>query len=66
MMVHVKRFLDKVSIQESKKSKDVVLPIDEARGLRDEIAKLLSDVYVDLKDKPEEVISLEIRGRGFK
>jgi len=65
-MVHVKRFLDKVSIQESKKSKDVVLPIDEARGLRDEIAKLLSDVYVDLKDKPEEVISLEIRGRGFK
>jgi len=65
-MVHVKRYLDKVSIQESKKSKDVVLPIDEARGLRDEIAKLLSDLYVDSKEKPEEVINLEIRGRGFK
>lgn len=65
-MVHVKRFLDKVSVQESKKSKDVVLPIDEARGLRDEIAKLLSDLYEESSEKQEEVISVEIRGRGFK
>lgn len=65
-MVHIKRFLDKISIQESKKSKDVVLPIDEARGLRDEIAKLLSDIVDKAEDKKDEVIDIEIRGRGFK
>jgi hypothetical protein len=65
-MVHINRFIDKVSIQESKKSKDVVLPMDEARGLRDEISKLLASVVEQNEDKKEEVVNIEIRGRGFK
>jgi hypothetical protein len=41
MMIHIKRFIDKMSLVESKQSKDVVLPISDARGLRDEVTKLL-------------------------
>ena len=67
-MIHIKRFLDKVSHMDSKRSKDLVLPMSEARVLRDEIAKLLADLHeLNNTDKnKEEVIKVEIRGGGFK
>jgi hypothetical protein len=67
-MIHIKRFLDKVSHMDSKRSKDFVLPMSEARVLRDEIAKLLADLHeLNNTDKnKEEVIKVEIRGGGFK
>ena len=67
-MIYIKRFLDKVSLADSKQTKDVVLPITEARGLRDEVAKLLGDLH-DLnssKAKEPEVIKVEITGGKFK
>ena len=67
-MVHIKRFLDKVSHLESRNTKDMVLPMSDARGLRDEIAKLLVDLNT-LKSKDtnkEEVIKVEITGGKFK
>lgn len=67
-MIHVRRYLDKVSLAESKRTKDLVLPIEDARGLRDEISKLLSDLY-ELKDKKsseEEIIKVEIKGGSFR
>lgn len=67
-MIHIKRFLDKVSHMESKRSKDLVLPMTEARVLRDEIAKLLADLHeLNNTDKTkEEVIKVEITGGKFK
>ncbi len=67
-MIHIKRFLDKVSHTDSKRSKDLVLPMSEARVLRDEIAKLLADLHeLNNTDKnKEEVIKVEIKGGGFK
>ena len=67
-MVHIKKFLDKITHLESTKTKDVVMPLNEARGLRDEIAKLLSDYYAlnESNSKKEEVIKVEIKGGGFK
>lgn len=67
-MIHIRRFIDKVSNLEAKKTKDVILPIAEARGLRDEIAKLMSEVVEesDKKGRKEEVIKLEIKGGSFK
>jgi polynucleotide 5'-kinase involved in rRNA processing len=67
-MIHIKRFIDKISSMESKQNKDVVLPMQEARGLRDEVAKLLSDLYERNleKDKTEEVLKVEITGGKFK
>lgn len=67
-MIHIKRFLDKVSLAESKQTKDIVIPVIEARGLRDEVSKLLSDLYeLNSKKKGEqEVIKVEITGGKFK
>lgn len=67
-MIQIKRFLDKVSFMESKKNKDLVLPMTEARVLRDEIAKLLADLHeLNNTDKnKEEVIKVEIKGGSFK
>lgn len=66
-MIHVKRFIDKVSIMESKQGKDVVIPIVEARGLRDELSKLLVDNYELLQTKVaiDPVIQVEINGGRF-
>ena len=66
-MIHIKRFIDKVSIMETKQGKDVVIPISEARGLRDELAKLLTDNYELLQNKVavEPVFQVEINGGRF-
>lgn len=69
-MLHIKKFMDKVAMVESRTSKDVVLPIADARGLRDEVAKLLADLYelssTQTTSKQDEVIQVEIRGGTFK
>ena len=66
-MIHIKRFIDKVSMLESKRTKDLVISADEARGLRDEVTKLVADLYDKRKQADqEEVIQLEIKGGGFK
>jgi hypothetical protein len=66
--MHINRFLDKMAVVESKQNKDVVLPISDARGLRDDITRLLSDLYELQKgtDDSAEVIQVEIKGGTFK
>ena len=65
-MIIIKRFIEKVSAQESRQGSNVVIPIDEARLLRDAIAKLIVDNYELLNNKQEsiddKVIQLEING----
>lgn len=67
-MIFVKKFIEKVSYIETRQGKDVVLPIADARGLRDELSKLLMDLYDDSKTKTaiEEVVKVEVRGGSFK
>ena len=70
-MINIKRFIDKISLMESKQNKDVVLPMSEARGLRDELAKLLLDLHqlssTSTKEKDDNnVIKVEITGGKFK
>lgn len=65
-MILIKRFIDKVSATEGKTGSNVILPLEEARMLRDEIAKLLSDNYELLNNKKESldnaVIQVEVNG----
>jgi hypothetical protein len=65
-MIIIKRFIEKVSAQESRQGSNVVIPIDEARTLRDELAKLIADNYELLKNKQgsidEQVIQVEVNG----
>ena len=68
-MLHIKRFIDKMAVAESKQTKDLVLPMSDARGLRDELSKLLSDLYEMSQDqaneKDSEIIQVEIKGGSF-
>ena len=67
-MIFIKKFIDKISALEGKQSKDLVITMSEARGLRDDLDKLLIDNYQLLKqkDNKEEIIKVEVNGGSFK
>jgi hypothetical protein len=65
-MIHIPKFIDRVSLMESKQNKDVVLPISEARGIRDELVKLLIELKELNKNRKEDTIQIEIDGGSFK
>jgi hypothetical protein len=67
-MIHVKNFIEKVSLLESKRTKDLVMPMTDARGLRDEIVSILIDLQeYNSKCKPDDqVLQVEIKGGTFK
>ena len=44
-MIHIKDFINKMSVMESTQNNTVVLTIDQARGLRNDIATLLADLH---------------------
>ena len=55
-----------MSVVESKMNKDVVLPIVDARGLRDDIIRLLADLHeLSSNTDKKEVIEVQIKGGGF-
>jgi hypothetical protein len=65
-MINIKRFIDKIASVEGRQGKDVIIPIAEARGLRDELAKLLADQVENNKQtKSEEPIEVQIVGGRF-
>lgn len=65
-MIQIKKFIDRVATIESRQGKDVIIPLSDARILRDELAKLLIDRYEMKKDSPEEVIHIQVTGGTFK
>lgn len=68
-MIHLKQFIDKMTVVESRQNKDVVLPINDARGLRDDILRLLAELHELSKKQPStngEVIQIEVKGGSFK
>ena len=62
-MIHIKRFIDKMTYLEGKNSRDIVLPISDAKGLRDDIAKLLLDLHDSKKidNKDTDVIKIDVK-----
>jgi len=68
-MIHIKRFIDRISQVEGRNGKDVVMPITDARGLRDELSKLLAHNYELMSTKvpvqSESIIQVEITGSKF-
>jgi thymidine kinase len=65
-MNHIKKFIDKVSSADAKKQTTIVLPIDEARFLRDDMAKLLLDLHEVERETPEPTIEVVVTGGTFK
>ena len=68
-MIHIKRFIDKIALSDSRQGKDVVMTIADARGLRDELTKMIADNYSLLeartKTPQEAVVQIEIVGGKF-
>jgi hypothetical protein len=67
-MIHIKKFMDKMSVVESRMNKDVILPILDARGLRDDVAKLLADYHelTQEQNKEPNVMQVQVKGGSFK
>lgn len=61
-MINIKKFVDRVSAQESRGAKDVVLSISEARMLKDEIVKLLVDKLAEAEVLANAPVTVEVKG----
>lgn len=66
VMLHIKRFFDRLTAIEGRQAKDIVMPIADARGLRDDIGKLLMDLRSEDSLKEKEVVQIQIKGGSFK
>jgi len=63
-MVNIRRFIDRVSGMDASSSNTLIMPVQEARILRDEIVKLLADTVEKLQAEQtkEEVIQINVSG----
>lgn len=65
-MIQIKRFVDKIASIEARQGKDVVIPLVDARALRDEITKLLLETHETTpKSKIEEPIEVVVKGGNW-
>jgi hypothetical protein len=57
-----------MSVVEARQNKDIVLSITDARGLRDDVSKLLADLYAMSADQPkqEEITEVQVKGGSFR
>jgi len=62
-MIQIKKLIDRIAIAESRNTREVILPITEAKELRDELTKILLD---QREVKSDEVIEVVMRGASFK
>jgi len=60
-MSQIKKFIDRVANSEARQSREVLMPINEAKALRDEIMKLVLDTQ-DKKSSSDEVIEIVVNG----
>ena len=62
-MNQIKKFIDRISQAEARNTREVIMPLNEAKELRDELTKVLLD---QRDNKPEEVIEVVMRGGSYK
>lgn len=65
-MVNIKKFIDRVSATEGRQVKDLVIPVNEAKLLKDEIVKLIADNYTLVNNKTHSEPTYEIQINGGK
>lgn len=64
-MINIERFIDRIASVEGRQGKDVIIPVSEAKLLRDEITKLLLENKKLSSDKKEEVIEVKMIGNKW-
>lgn len=55
-MINVKKFIDKVALAETRNAAQVVIPLSEAKQLRDDIMKIMLDQREQTVDNNIQVI----------
>lgn len=63
-MNSIVKFIDRVTLAETRGGKDLVLSISDARSLRDEIAKLLLNLHNSSNDR-EKSTTIEFVGEKW-
>lgn len=62
-MTQIKKFIDRIQMAEARNTREVIMPLQEAKELRDELTKIL----LDQRDrKSDEVVEVVMRGGTFK
>lgn len=61
-MINICRFVDRVTAQTQKGSRDIVLSLSEAQYLRDEIVHLLADRVHELENSQQKPIEVTVKG----
>jgi hypothetical protein len=62
-MNHIKKFIDRIAMAEARNVREVIMPLNEAKELRDDLTKVLLD---QRDNKPEELVEVVMRGGSFK
>ena len=62
-MSQIKKFVEKIAMLEGRQTRELVMPLADAKELRDELLKILIDQRNHNEDEPIEVI---MRGNNFK
>lgn len=55
-MSQIKKFVDKIAMSEARQVREVLIPINDAKELRDEILKLLIDKQQNFSQDTIEVV----------
>ena len=55
-MSSIKKFIDKIAMSEARQVREVLIPINDAKELRDEIMKLLLDKNENKNQEPIEIV----------
>ncbi len=63
-MSQIKKFIDKIAYLEVRQSRELIMPLADAKELRDELLKILLDQR-DNKSNDTEVIEVVMRGNRF-
>lgn len=61
-MSHIKKFIDKIALMEARQAREIILPMSDAKELRDEIAKLLVDKRESTGSNSNEKIEIVMNG----
>jgi len=59
-MHNIKKFIDKIAVSEGRQAREVIMPLNDAKELRDEIMKLVLDQAAYTKEP--EVIQVVMSG----
>lgn len=62
-MVHIKEFVDAVSLMDSRQKRELVMSAQEAKSLRDDITKLLADnMQLRMNADTTNVVQIDVSG----